>query len=74
MDSRIADRDITIIDTVAGNASSGLYVLGPDRLPLTAFEPVDATMRMYADEQLVSQGTGAARLGDPLSARVQTDP
>ncbi|MFI6737828.1 2-keto-4-pentenoate hydratase [Nonomuraea sp. NPDC050451] len=68
VDSRIAGWDITIVDTVADNASSGLYVLGPDRLPLTAFEPVDATMRMHADDELVSEGTGVACLGDPLNA------
>ncbi|GAA4965781.1 2-keto-4-pentenoate hydratase [Nonomuraea thailandensis] len=68
VDSRIADWDITIIDTVADNASSGLYVLGTDQLPLTAFEPVEATMRMYADDRLVSEGTGTACLGDPLNA------
>ncbi|GAA3240008.1 2-keto-4-pentenoate hydratase [Nonomuraea helvata] len=68
VDSRIAGWDITINDTVADNASSGLYVLGSQRLPLTAFEPVETTMRMYAGDALVSQGTGAACLGDPLNA------
>ncbi|MEU6408210.1 fumarylacetoacetate hydrolase family protein [Microbispora sp. NPDC046933] len=68
VDSRIADWDITITDTVADNASSGLYALGSERLPLSAFEPVDATMRMYAGDELVSQGTGSACLGDPLNA------
>ncbi|MGP3962085.1 2-keto-4-pentenoate hydratase [Nonomuraea sp. 3N208] len=68
VDSRIANWDITIVDTVADNASSGLYVLGAERLPLSAFEPVEATMRMYADGQIVSEGNGAACLGDPLNA------
>jgi 2-keto-4-pentenoate hydratase len=68
VDSRIANWDITITDTVADNASSGLYALGSERLPLTAFEPAEATMRMYADGELVSQGDGAACLGDPLNA------
>ncbi|WP_188197155.1 2-keto-4-pentenoate hydratase [Nonomuraea sp. SYSU D8015] len=68
VDSRIADWDITIVDTVADNASSGLYALGSQRLPLSAFEPVAATMRMYAGDEPVSQGDGAACLGDPLNA------
>ncbi|MFG2937786.1 2-keto-4-pentenoate hydratase [Streptomyces sp. NPDC048282] len=68
VDSRVADWDISITDTVADNASSGLYVLGEARLPLKAFEPREATMRMYVDDVLVSEGDGAACLGDPLDA------
>ena len=66
VDSRIADWDLTIADTVADNASSGLFVLGADRLTLDEFSPRDATMRMYADDTLVSEGDGKACLGDPL--------
>ena len=43
-------------------------MLGSHRVPLTDFEPIDATMRMYVDDELVSEGTGAACLGDPLNA------
>ncbi|MFW3168775.1 2-keto-4-pentenoate hydratase [Geodermatophilus sp. CPCC 206100] len=68
VDSRIAGWDITFGDTVADNASSGLFVLGENRLPLEDFEPVAATMRMHLDGALVSEGTGAACLGDPLAA------
>ncbi|MEU9345270.1 fumarylacetoacetate hydrolase family protein [Streptomyces sp. NPDC048278] len=68
VDSRIAGWDITLTDTVADNASSGLYVLGEARLSLDAFEPRAATMRMYLDDVLVSEGNGAACLGDPLNA------
>jgi 2-keto-4-pentenoate hydratase len=68
VDSRIADWDITIVDTVADNASSGLFVLGDQRLTLAEFEPREVTMRMYADCVPVSEGTGAACLGDPLNA------
>ncbi|WP_435591755.1 2-keto-4-pentenoate hydratase [Nocardia sp. bgisy118] len=68
VDSRIADWDITITDTIADNASSGLYVLGRDRLTLAEFQPRAVTMRMFADDVLVSEGAGAACLGDPLLA------
>lgn len=68
VDSRIANWDLTIADTVADNASSGLFVLGDRRFALDDFEPRDVTMRMYADDMLVSEGSGAACLGDPLIA------
>jgi 2-keto-4-pentenoate hydratase len=66
--SRIRDWDITIADTVADNASSGLFVLAERRLTLDEFEPRETSMRMYADDVLVSEGSGAACLGDPLNA------
>lgn len=68
VDSRVADWDLTIADTIADNASSGLYVLGERRLTLAEFEPRSVPMRMFADEALVSEGDGAACLGDPLNA------
>ena len=68
VDSRIAGWDIRITDTIADNGSSGLFVLGERRLSLDDFEPVGVQMRMYADDELVSEGSGAACLGDPLEA------
>lgn len=68
VDSRIADWDITFGDTVADNASSGLYVLGTERLTLDEFSPVAAQMRTFIDGQEVSVGSGDACLGDPLNA------
>jgi len=68
VDSRVEGWDIRITDTVADNASSGLYVLGGQRVRLADFEPIDVKMRMYVDDQLVSHGDGAACLGDPLNA------
>jgi 2-keto-4-pentenoate hydratase len=68
VDSRIADWDISLTDTVADNASSGLFVLAGRRLALGDFEPRETTMRLYADDVLVSEGDGAACLGDPLHA------
>lgn len=68
VDSRVAGWDIRITDTVADNASSGLYVLGSRRVPLSAFEPREVTMRMHVGDRLASEGNGAACLGDPLEA------
>lgn len=68
VDSRIAGWDITFGDTVADNASSGLYVLGDTRLTLDQFAPVDVPMTLQLDGEIVSTGNGAACLGDPLLA------
>jgi 2-keto-4-pentenoate hydratase len=68
VDSRIARWDITFGDTVADNASSGLYVLGERQLTLDEFEPVDVPMTLQLDGEQVSSGSGAACLGDPLIA------
>jgi 2-keto-4-pentenoate hydratase len=68
VDSRVADWDIRITDTVADNASSGLFVLGQRNVGLDEFEPVEAQMHMFLDGEQVSTGTGAACLGDPLNA------
>lgn len=68
VDSRIADWDIHITDTIADNASSGLYVLG-QRQPFTDdVEPREVRMTMDLDGRRVSEGDGSACLGDPLSA------
>ena len=68
VDSRIAAWDISFGDTVADNASSGLFVLGTQRLTLADFEPRETAMEMYVDGRRVSTGTGADCLGDPLDA------
>ena len=68
VDSRIAGWDITFGDTVADNASSGLFVLGERRLTLAEFEPVEVSMTLRLGDEVVSEGTGAACLGDPLNA------
>ncbi|MFD4985228.1 2-keto-4-pentenoate hydratase [Streptomyces sp. NPDC058374] len=68
VDSRIEGWDIAITDTVADNASCGLFVLGAERVPLHRFEPREATMTMSLDGREVSTGNGAACLGDPLEA------
>jgi 2-keto-4-pentenoate hydratase len=68
VDSRVAGWDISIADTIADNASSGLFVLGPDRVRLDALDPVEIQMELSVDGAVVSTGSGAACLGDPLAA------
>ncbi|MFE5598170.1 2-keto-4-pentenoate hydratase [Streptomyces coelicoflavus] len=68
VDSRIADWDISFGDTVADNGSSALYVLGGPAKPLSQFEPVEAAMTLKRHGETVSNGVGAACLGDPLTA------
>lgn len=71
VDSRIAKWDITIVDTIADNASSGLYVLGPEQLPLGETDLREVQMTMVdQDGHVVSSGTGDACLGDPIEALV----
>lgn len=68
VDSRITEWDISFADTVADNASSGLFVLGTERLTLDEFKPADVIMGLRVDGELVSSGDGTACLGDPLKA------
>ncbi len=68
VDSRIRDWDITFTDTVADNASSGLYVVGDDGRPLGDVEPVEVEMELRIGGEVRSSGNGAACLGDPLEA------
>ncbi len=68
VDSRIADWKIGILDTIADNASSGLYVLGASPKKLDGLDLRLAGMVMERAGEPVSVGVGAACLGDPLSA------
>ncbi|MER6161497.1 2-keto-4-pentenoate hydratase [Streptomyces sp. NPDC001868] len=68
VDSRIADWDITIVDTIADNASSGLYVLGGTPVPLDRVDLRAVTMTLAKNGETVSRGTGADCLGSPLTA------
>ncbi|CAJ0896210.1 2-keto-4-pentenoate hydratase [Ralstonia flatus] len=68
--SRIANWDITLADTIADNASSGLFVLGSRPARLRELDLVNCTMAMERAGQQVSAGTGAACLGNPLNAAV----
>ena len=66
--SRIAKWDIHFFDTVADNASSGLYVLGTTPVRLERLDLRLAGMVMERRGELVSVGAGAACLGHPYNA------
>jgi len=68
VDSRIENWDITFTDTVADNASSGLFVVGDQGRPLDEVTPVDVEMSLTVNGEVRSSGNGAACLGDPLEA------
>ena len=68
VDSRVADWDITIVDTVADNASSALFVLGGERVRLQDIDPIAVEMTLERNGETASTGSGAACLGDPREA------
>jgi len=68
--SRIANWDIRLADTIADNASSGLFVLGSRPVKLSEFDVMGCGMVMEKRGEQVSVGAGAACLGNPLRAAV----
>jgi len=68
VDSRIAGWDIRLADTIADNASSGLFVLGTRPVRLSELDLVGCGMVMERRGEPVSTGAGAACLGNPLNA------
>ena len=68
--SRIADWNIGIIDTIADNASSGVYVLGSTPRRLEDLDLDLCGMVMERRGEPVSVGVGRACLGNPLNAVV----
>lgn len=68
VDSAIADWKISMVDTVADNASSGLYVLGNQPVSVGSLSLGELGMQMTKNGQTVSIGVGAACLGHPLRA------
>lgn len=65
IDSRIRDWKITLTDTVADNASSGLFVLGERALLPTELDMRLVGMVLMHNDMLVNTSAGAAALGNP---------
>lgn len=68
VDSRIADWDISLADTIADNASCGLFVLGNRPVALADVDVIGCGMVMEKRGEPVSVGTGSACMGNPLYA------
>jgi 2-keto-4-pentenoate hydratase len=65
VDSRIKDWKITLVDTVADNASCGLYVLGSHKVQVSDVNLKSVTMKLLKNNKVVNEGSGADVLGDP---------
>ncbi|MDH0301680.1 MULTISPECIES: fumarylacetoacetate hydrolase family protein [unclassified Pseudomonas] len=68
VDSRIHDWRIRIQDTVADNASCGVFVLGKDKVDPRQLDLPALRMRVWKNAQPLSEGLGAAVQGNPLTA------
>ncbi|MGH9094971.1 MAG: 2-keto-4-pentenoate hydratase, partial [Acidimicrobiales bacterium] len=68
IDSRIADWKITLVDTIADNASSGLLVLGARATPIDRVDlrTLGATLRRNGE--IIATGSTGAVLGNPVTA------
>lgn len=68
VDSRIRNWDIGIHDTVADNASCGVFVLGDAKVGLRGFDVALAGMVIEQNGELHSTAAGAAVQGSPVNA------
>jgi 2-oxopent-4-enoate/cis-2-oxohex-4-enoate hydratase len=68
VDSRIDDWKIKIEDTVADNASCGVYVLGRNEVDPRDFDLPKLKMTIYKNGEFNSEGLGSAVQGNPLTA------
>ncbi len=70
IDSRIIDWQISLVDTVADNASSGGVVLGGCPRPLDRLDLRLLGCNVWRNGTLAATGAGGAVLGNPLNALV----
>ncbi len=68
VDSAIVDWKITLVDTVADNASCGVYVLGLEPRRIGDLQLAACGMDFRKNGVTASVGAGVACLGNPLSA------
>ena len=68
VDSRIEDWKISIVDTVADNASCGVYVIGAERLDPAGLDLPNLHVAVTKNGAPLSEGYGHAVQGDPAQA------
>ena len=68
VDSRISDWKIKIQDTVADNASCGVFVLGDRLVDLRDVDLATCGMILEKNGEIIATGAGAAALGHPANA------
>jgi 2-keto-4-pentenoate hydratase len=68
VDSRVRDWSIGIVDTIADNGSSALFVLGSAAVAAGDLNLASRTMQLTQDGVVVSTGQGSDCLGSPLNA------
>jgi 2-keto-4-pentenoate hydratase len=68
IDSRVADWNIKLVDTVADNGSSGGVVLGGRPVSLTSFDPRTVFAQLLVDGRVVEYGSTAGILGNPVTS------
>ncbi|MCY1409832.1 2-hydroxyhexa-2,4-dienoate hydratase [compost metagenome] len=68
VDSRIHDWKIRIQDTVADNASCGVFVLGREQVDPRELDLPNLRMTVFKNGAQISQGLGSAVQGNPLTA------
>ncbi len=66
VDSRVDNWDIRIVDTVADNASCGMFVLGDSRSNPRDFDLAALKAKVWKNDQPLSEGFGSAVQGSPL--------
>ncbi len=67
VDSRIEDWKIKIQDTVADNASCGLFILGDTAISPRDIDLTTCGMVVEKNGEIISTGAGAAALGSPVN-------
>ncbi len=68
VDSRIEDWKISIQDTIADNASCGVFILGDGKVDPRDIELDNCRLKVYKNGDLISQGKGSAVQGHPCNA------